>query len=152
MTLGSCASAHTPVQYSDIAAQRFRFFSFTEAAASAIGTGQASVSQQQQAGSAGESTEQASTVVMMNVDTNLDDLNVWSGGFGLSTPLADIPVSLEKPEANTVQTQMPVGGVQLNLDKKLMNIFESEFDLKMGKLLALFIKQNNTYYQKNIII
>jgi hypothetical protein len=129
MTLGSCASAHTPVQYSDIAAQRFRFFSFTEAAASATGTGQSSVSQQQQPGSGGESTEQANTVVMMNVDTNLDDMNVWSGGFGLSTPLADIPVSQEKHEATTVQTQMPLGGVQLNLDKKLMNIFESEFDL-----------------------
>ncbi len=121
MTLGSCASAHTPVQYSDIAAHRFKLYSFTEAAYSAANTGQSSGGQQQ--GPVNESTESANTTIMMNIDTNLDDLNLWSADFGLNTPLADIPDVQDKPET-TVQAQTSFADVQLNLNKKLMNIYK----------------------------
>lgn len=114
MTLGSCANANTPVQFSDISAQRFKFSSFLGASMfNNSNEFDAKLFAQPQPLAASDPAGKSPSI-MMNIDIKLDDENMW-----------ECPEEhVNKPLAETSLETNSGGLLEQFAGKKLLNIYK----------------------------
>jgi hypothetical protein len=113
MTLGSCANANTPVQFSDISAQRFKFSGFLNASMFSGGEFDSKLFVQPQPIATSDQSGKPPTI-MMNIDINLNNENIWDCQEHVNKPLAD--TSVETSDSSDL-----LSGFK---NKKLMNIYK----------------------------